>query len=100
MLIIKGLLYKYGDDAILRAHYSGDYVMVDCTEYLTEQGLDDAGYSKEQIADYMSEDGYTLTYDNKTYYQAEYGPYTCDAEMELLSDVSEIEHYDYTTELE
>jgi hypothetical protein len=53
MQIIKGCLYFSGD-MILRPHYSGQFSMVDCEEYLTKEELKDR-YDKEHVKEFMEE---------------------------------------------
>lgn len=93
MLIIKGAIYKSGD-LLLRAHYSGDFVAVDCTEYRLLKDL-----KKNYVDKYVKEfkENRYLTCDRKRYYQAEWGPHNTQ-DFELLSDLSEIEFYDQETD--
>lgn len=92
-LIIKGAIYTDGD-TLLRPHYSGEYHTVDCTEYKTEDEIR-ANYS-EEFANECIEESTTLEFDGKTYYQCEYSPYHTE-NMELLSDLSDLEYYDEQT---
>lgn len=93
-LIIKGAIYKSGDE-LLRAHFTGKFFMVDCTEYkLTKQIKQD--YDKKTANEFIK-DGNYLTYENKRYYQCEYSPFHTN-DFELLSDLSNIEFYDDETE--
>ncbi len=89
--VIKGALYQQGD-TVLRPHFTGDFFMVDCTEYLTKEEIK-GKYSREFAKELTGEDGSYITVDEVKYFQAEYGPYNTDG-MELLSDLSELEYYD------
>ena len=93
-LIIKGAIYQM-DDVLLRPHYTGNFNVVDCTEYKTKKQIKEE-YSKE-IAKSFIKDGYYLTCDGVKYYQAEYSAYGTDR-MELLSDLSSLEFFDEDTE--
>lgn len=92
-LIIKGAIYTNGD-ILLRPHYSGDFHTVDCTEYKTEEEIR-SDYS-EEIANEFIEDSSQLEYEGTTYYQCEYSPYHTE-NMELLSDLSDLEYFDEET---
>ena len=37
-LIIKGAIYKDGDE-LVRPHFTGEFWMVDCTEYKTRENI-------------------------------------------------------------
>jgi len=91
--IIKGAIYQYGD-VLLRAHYSGNFWMVDCTEYKTKEEIK-ANYDKENAKEFLK--GFFLTCDNVKYYECEYSPYQTE-EMDLLSDISNVEFYDDETD--
>jgi len=93
MLIIKGAIYKDGDE-LLRAHYTGDFVAVDCTEYRLLKDL--KKHYADQYVQQFKENGY-LTCDGKRYYEAEWGPHNTH-DFVLLSDLSEIEFYDQETD--
>ena len=92
-IIIKGAIYTDGD-VLLRAHYSGNYSAVDCTEYKTKEQI------KQEYTDwkkFAGKDCFYLTYEGKKFYECEYSPYHTEG-LELLSDISEIEFLDEETE--
>jgi hypothetical protein len=92
-LIIKGAIYTDGD-TLLRPHYSGEYYIVDCTEYKTEETI---RYEyREELANEFIEESLPLEYEGIKYYECEYSPYHTE-NMELLSDISDIEFYDEET---
>ena len=86
-LIIKGAYYKVGN-TILIPHFTGEFICVDCTEYVTLEELKedyDKKYIKNNKEDYIIV-GETI------YYYAEYSPCNVNNDWELLSDLSELEH--------
>lgn len=90
-LIIKWALYWDGE-SILRPHFTGDYSMVDCTEYLTQKQFKDRLYPDD-----FHKDKPFITYNWVKYYEGEVSP--CHTEkLELLSDLSSLEFYDETKE--
>ena len=91
--IIKGAIYKDGD-VLLRAHFTGYFSAVDCTEYKTKEEIK-TNYSKENAKEFLN--GFYLTCDGVKYYECEYSPYDTDS-MDLLSDLDSIEFYDDKTE--
>ena len=92
-LVIKGAIYTDGD-MLLRPHYSGEFWMVDCTEYKTKKQMK-GNYDKETIKQFI-QNGY-LEYEGEKYYQCEYSPYTVDDDFILLSDLDNLEYYDEET---
>ena len=89
-LIIKGGIYTNGE-ILLKAHYSGFFFMVDCTEYKTKKQIKEE-YDKETAKQYIK-DGYYIINEGVKYYECELGPhYTSD--FDLLSDVSNLEFTD------
>ena len=88
-LIIKGGIYFNGD-LILKAHYSGFFLMVDCTEYKTKKDIKKE-YDKETAKEFLN--GYYITNEGVKYYECEYSPYHTDG-LELLNDVSDLEFTD------
>ena len=92
-LIIKGAIYTDGD-TLLRPHYSGEFTMVDCTEFKTEKTIR-SEYS-EELANEFIEDSLQLEYEGTKYYECEYSPYGTES-MELLSDISDLEFFDEET---
>lgn len=93
-LVIKGAIYKCGDE-LLRAQFTGEFYMVDCTEYKTVKQIRQE-CSKETAKRFIKE-GYHLTYDGVKYFECEYGHFNTD-EFELLSDLSGIDFYDEETD--
>lgn len=91
--IIAGLIYTNGDE-LLRPHYSGEFSIVDCTEYKTKEQIKDE-YSGKALKTMLS--GLCLTYEGVKYYECEYSPFSTDG-MELLSDIWVVKHYDEETE--
>jgi hypothetical protein len=93
--IIKGAIYTNGDE-LLRAHYSGNYLTVDCTEYKPKGQIENE-YNEELAEQFTGEDAICLTYKGVKYYECEYSPFHAD-NLILLSDISELEFYDNETE--
>ena len=84
--VIQGAYYyNESSDTILCPHFTGEFYVVDCTEYITEDEMkekyDDA-FIEEHKDDYREIDG-------ERYYYAEYSPNNV-GEWELLSDISGI----------
>lgn len=92
-IIIKGAIYKSGD-TLLRPHYSGEFWMVDCTEYKTKKAIKE-DYEKKYQKEFLS--NLCLTHENVKHYECEYSPYHTD-DFELLSDISDVDFYDEETE--
>jgi len=93
-LIIKGGVYSNGS-MLLKAHYSGFFFMVDCTEYKTKKQIK-SEYDKEIAKGFLT-DGYYFTYENIKYYECQVGPHYTE-NLELLNDVSELEFTDNQNE--
>lgn len=91
-LIIKGAIYTDGE-ILFRPRLSGEYYVVDCTEYKTEE-LIRAEYSEETANKFIN--GNHLHYNDETYYECEYSPIHTQY-MELLSDISTLAFYDEET---
>ena len=91
-VIIKGAIYKDGDE-LVRPHYTGVFWMVDCTEYKTRENI---------IAEYDEADGNNflsnepLLHDDIEYFECEYSPHNTEG-FELLSDICDLDFYDYDT---
>ena len=85
-LVIKGAYYFDGD-TILVPHYTGEFFIVDCDQYITKEELKDQ-YSESYIENVK--DNY-IEYDGIKYYYAEYSPFGVE-NWELLSDLSELSH--------
>jgi len=87
-LVIKGAIY-YDREAktILIPHFTGEYVIVDCTQYILLDNLKDK-YDESFILDNQSD---PIEFEDETYYYAEYSPWNID-DWELLSDLSELHH--------
>lgn len=94
-LIIKGGIYFNGD-MLLKAHYSGFFFMVDCTEYKTKKQIK-AEYDKETAKEFLS--GHYLTNENVKYYECQYGPHHTN-DLDLLNDVSNLEFTDDQNEFD
>lgn len=60
------------------------------TEYKTKEEIK-ANYSKEDAKNILK--GFYLEYEGVKYYQCEYSPYNTE-NMELLSDLSDLEYFD------
>lgn len=92
-LIIKGAIYKDGDE-LVRPHYTGEYYMVDCTEYKTIENI-----VKEYDIDFAKNvvnSKEPLLHDDVEYYECEYSPHITEG-FELLSDIYELCFYDHET---
>jgi hypothetical protein len=84
-LVIKGAVYKSGDMLVV-PHYTGEFWMVDCDEFKTEDTIrEDYGDHEKFI-----EDGFSIEHEGVTYYSCEYGPHEVDEDFELLSDLSDL----------
>ncbi len=92
-LIIKGAVYSNGD-RLLVPHYTGNFYLVDCREYLTEEDM--RGSYDESFVDEALEGAY-LTMDGVKYYECENNAKDT-ADMELLSDLSDLEFNNEETE--
>jgi len=84
--VIAGAKYYDRDrDVILIPHYTGEYSMVDCTEYATKEDLK-GRYDKDFIKN--NEENY-IEHNGEIYYYAEWGPFSIGG-WELLSDISDL----------
>jgi len=92
-LIIKGAIYTDGE-TLLRPHYSGNFSMVDCTEFKTKKEIK-ANYSKEIAKNFTQNT--PIIYNGEKYFKCEYSPYGTN-DLELLSDLSNLEYFDCSTE--
>ena len=92
MVIIKGAIYTDGE-TLLRAHYTGDFNAVDCTEY-KKKAVIKSDYDKETAQEFLK--GFYLKYEGEKYFECEYSPYHT-SNLSLLSDLSEIEYFDEET---
>lgn len=90
--IIKGALYFTGD-LVLRAHYTGNFFTVDCTEYKTKTQMHDEGYSESFIKKAINSE--CITVDGVKYFECngEYSPHHTST-MLLLSDLIDVDYYD------
>ena len=90
-LMIKGAFY-YDRDAktVLVPHYTGEYNAVDCDKYVLLDELK-VNYPESYIEDVI-ENNDCIVFENKEYYYAQYSPWCNLNELELLSDVSELQH--------
>ena len=84
-LVIAGARY-FAEDRILIPHYTGEFYMVDCTEYVKKDELEEK-YDESFI---KTTKGMKTEHEGETYYYAEYSPFSVDDEWELLDDVSEL----------
>ena len=85
-LVIAGALYFDGE-MLLVPHYTGEFVVVDCDRYMSLEDLKDI-YNELFIEEAMES---PVSYNNKKYYPAEYGPFNV-KDWELLSDLSDLNH--------
>lgn len=92
-LIIQGAVYKSGN-VLLRPHYSGEFNLVDCTEYKTKKEIL-KNYDKKYATEFL--DGFYLTHEGIHYYECNYYPHNTN-DFELLSDLSQIKFYDNETD--
>lgn len=93
-LVIKGAIYQL-DDMLVRPHYTGEFMLVDCTEYKTKKDIK-AEYDKNTAKEFL-EDGFYIVVDGVKYYETEYSAYGTER-IELLSDLSSLSFYDEETE--
>ena len=86
--VIKGAYYFDRDNnKILIPHFTGEFWIVDCTEFKTVDDLK-ANYDDKYIESVIDS---PIELEGEEYYYAESSP--CDVgEWELLSDISNIEH--------
>lgn len=83
-IVIKGAYYyDSAKNRILIPHYTSEAWMVDCDIYLTKKEIGNS-FFKRNTNDFIK-------YEDKKYYYAEYAPCITD-NLELLSDLSELEH--------
>jgi len=88
-LIVRGALYyDRASDTILIPHFTGEFYMVDCTEYIPMEDLKNR-FDEEFISE-TSED--YIEHEDKKYYYAESSPFNI-VDWELISDLSELEHF-------
>lgn len=93
-LIIKGALYFNGEE-IIRPHFTGELFVVDCTQYKTKEQIE-SEYPTDIVEEFTGDDSCIIHYKGNEYYECESGPcHTVD--MELLSDLSDIEFFDEST---
>jgi hypothetical protein len=93
-IIISGAIYTNGEE-LLRPHYSGNYLIVDCTQYLTKKHIKE-NYRNDFYKEATGKNAFYLTYQGVKYFECEFSPYNTE-DMELLSEISEIEFYDNET---
>ena len=88
-LVIKGAYYyDRKNDVILVPHFTGEYFIVDCTEYSTIENLK-GRYNDDFINNVLKTN--PIKFEGKKYYEAEYSPFNIN-DWELLSDLSELNH--------
>lgn len=91
-LIIKGAYYYDSEiDAVLVPHFTGIFFMVDCTRYLKKKEII-SRWGKDYFLENKND---FVEYEGNKYYYAEYYPFNVEG-MELLSDLSELEHVEET----
>lgn len=83
--VIKGAKYFTGD-SILIPHMTGEFLMVDCDEYVTLEELKE-DYDEEYVE--SVEDNY-IEHEGEKYYYAEWGPFNVSEEWDLISDISNV----------
>jgi hypothetical protein len=85
-LVIAGAFYyDRNSDTIFAPHYTGEYVTVDCDEYVTMDELKD-NYDDSYIKTVKDS---PVEFEGKQYYSAEWGPFNI-GNWELLSDLSDL----------
>ena len=89
-LVIKGAIYKNGDE-LVRPHFTGEYWLVDCTEYKTKESI--MTYYDEADANNFIDNHFVLYHDGIEYYECEYSPHHTE-NFELLSDISDLSLFD------
>ena len=94
-LVIKGAIYKSGN-TLLRPHYTGEFHTVDCTQYFLKSEIK-ANYSNDFYKKATGKDSSNIVCNGIKYYECEYGPYHTN-DFELLSDLSDLEYFDYETD--
>ena len=86
--VIKGAYYYDRNlDKILIPHFTGEFCIVDCTQYIKRDELKeryDEAFVNEVEDDFVEFEG-------EKYYYAEYSPQNVE-DWELLSDISDLEH--------
>lgn len=88
-LVIKGATYYDNEsDTILIPHFTGEYIIVDCTQFKKASYLKGM-YDKSFLIE--NKDNYIM-YDGKKYFYAEYSPRNI-GDWDLLSDLSDLEFY-------
>ena len=91
ILVIKGAFYYDNDsDTILMPHYTGEFSVVDCDEYIKMEELKET-YDESYIEN--NKDNF-IDYEGQKYYFAEYSPRSVTDEWDLLSDLSELSHFE------
>lgn len=88
-LIIKGALYKDGN-SVLRAHFTGEFWCVDCTEYKTKKEIR-SEYDTKVAKQFL--DNSCIIVDDVKYFECEYSPYNTE-NFVLLSDLDDLEFFD------
>ena len=87
-LVIKGAFYYDKEaDTILTPHFTGEFWIVDCYEYVRMDELKEI-YNDSYIEDVLED---PIDYNGKKYYSAESSPFNI-GNWELLSDLSDLMH--------
>jgi hypothetical protein len=87
MLVIKGCLYIYDDDTIVRPEMTGDYWAVDCLEYMKLEEMN------ERYGDIWHLGRRTIELNGTRYYEGEVSPFET-KNLEILTDISKLSLYD------
>ncbi len=86
--VIKGAYYYDRDsDTILIPHFTGEFVIVDCSSYEQMSEIED-NYNQDYIDTVK---GNSIEFEGEEYYSTEWSPYNV-GDWELLSDIGELEH--------
>ena len=86
-LVIKGAYYYDNEsDTILVPHFTGEFIIVDCTQYKKASDLKGV-YDKQFLIE--NKENYVM-YEGSKYFYAEYSPNNISDEWFLLSDLSNL----------
>ena len=88
-LVVKGAYYFDGD-SVLVPHRTGEYIIVDCDQFLPKKEIK-GRYSKEY---WQENKNNFVEIEGEKYYYAEWGPFNISDEWKLLSDLSELAHFE------
>ena len=79
--------YDRADETIISPHYTGEFFMVDCDEYVRMEEL--KGRYDESYINQVKDN--PIEFEGEKYYDAEYNPFNV-GDWELISDLSELRH--------